>query len=392
MFAAHPDNVANLKERTRLRNSTVWIPLDWGGIMQPLSQEAEVLSTLGLPLIEGYLAETDELFAVKDYQRDRLMELEHDKIAQEKRIADADAATKRRVLAVKLAAEEYVHSARLYDAQVRAYIMAAKEYAAQVEREQIEIEKLRAILGVKKAESRLKEINAEIYFEYVKRMEVQVDIARAQVDAAKAQTRAVLAEIGAQEAELDVVEAELKEAMTVAEKATLQADIASIYADIIVKGLARIKLAVEQAEIEAGFRYIQQKLTDLLAIWDVRTRTEDLKTASEQAIFEEVVRLLETEKAAEDLKKVEMTFSEEVQDYEEEQTEAELAQEQDLVAQRLAARKALEDYKNQIEITLNDLGAWAKLIANSAQRWVHKNHVSLHTQGQDMKLYVDKGE
>lgn len=392
MLAANPNNVADLKERTRLRNSTVWIPLDWGGTMQPLCKEAEVLATLGQPYIEGYLAETDELFAVKYYQRDRLIELEHNRITQEGRIADADAAAKRRVLAVKLAAEEYVHSARLYDAQVRAYIMAAKEYAAEVEREQIELEKLRAILGVKKAETRVKEINAEIYYEYVKRMEVQVDIARAQVDAAKAQTRAVLTEIGAQEAELDVVEAELKEAMTVAEKATLQADIASIYADIIVKGLAKIKLAVEKAEIEAGFRYIQQKLTDLLAIWDVRTRTEDLKIAGEQAIYEEVMRILEAEEVAEDLRKLEMTHNEEVQDYEEQQTEDELAQEQGLVDRRLAARKALEDYKNQIEITLNDLGAWAKLIANAAQRWVHKNHVSLHTQGQDMKLYVDKGD
>jgi hypothetical protein len=101
---------------------------------------------------------------------------------------------------------------------------------------------------------------------------------------------------------------------------------------------------------------------------------------------------LDAERAGEDLKKLEMAYNEGVQDYEEGQTEDELAQEQLLVDRRMAARKALDEYKNQIEITLNDLGAWAKLIANAAQRWVHKNHTSLSTQGQDMKLYVDKGD
>ncbi|MFZ5452424.1 MAG: hypothetical protein ACOZF2_11240 [Thermodesulfobacteriota bacterium] len=391
MLEANSHNVPNLKERTRLRNSTVWIPLDWGGIMQPLSQEAGVLASLGQPYIEGYMVETDELFAVKEYQRDRLIDLEHDKITQEGRIADADAAAKRQALAIKLAAEEYIHSARLYDAQVRALIMAAKEYAAEVEREQIELEKVRAILGVKKAETRIKEINAEVYYEYVKRMEVQVDIARAQVDAAKAQTRAVMAEIGAQEAELDIVETELKEAMTVADKATLQADIASIYADIIVKSLAKIRLSVGMAEIEAGFRYIQQKLADLLAIWDVRTRTENLKTASEQNIYDEVMRILEVEEAAEDLKKLEMALNEEVQSYEKQQTDSELDEEQALLNRRLAARKNLENLKNMVEIDLNTQGAWAKMAANGAQQHVYKNHQSISHQGQQMKLYISKG-
>ena len=266
MLVASNTNVPELQARTRLRNSSVWVPFDWGGVMQPLTRQEEYINRIYRPFIEGYMAETDELFAIKEYQAEKLNELENAKITQDGQIAEADAAAKRLAIAIRLAGEEYVQVARLFDASVKAQIMAAREYAAEVEREQIELEKLRAQLGVAKAEARLKEINAEIYYEYVRRMEVEVDKLRAQVQVAQANVRALLADINAREAELTVIESELKEAMTIAEKATLQADVASIYAEIVVKGLAKIKLAVETAEIAAGFTYIQTKLNDLLAI------------------------------------------------------------------------------------------------------------------------------
>ena len=391
MLVASNTNVPELQARTRLRNSSVWVPFDWGGVMQPLTRQEEYINRIYRPFIEGYMAETDELFAIKEYQAEKLNELENAKITQDGQTAEADAAAKRLAIAIRLAGEEYVQVARLFDASVKAQIMAAREYAAEVEREQIELEKLRAQLGVAKAEARLKEINAEIYYEYVRRMEVEVDKLRAQVQVAQANVRALLADINAREAELTVIESELKEAMTIAEKATLQADVASIYAEIVVKGLAKIKLAVETAEIAAGFTYIQTKLNDLLAIWNVKTREEQFKTMTEAQIKAEVLALLASEKAGEDLKKEEMTANEGVMSYEESATAAELALEQALTNRKVAARQAMDKVKNDFEMALADLNTWAKKIANAAQRYVNKHHVTIEHRAQDMQQLISKG-
>ncbi len=125
----NPD-VGALQARTRLRNSTLWTPFDWGGVMQPMTRVDAYINRLYQPFIEGYMAETDELFAIKEYQQEKLNELETVKIAQDGKIAEADAAAKRLATAIRLAAEEYIQAARLFDATVKAQIMAAKEYAA----------------------------------------------------------------------------------------------------------------------------------------------------------------------------------------------------------------------------------------------------------------------
>lgn len=391
MLVPDVSNVPDLQARTRLRNSTVWVAFDWGGVMQPLTREETYLNTLYGPMIESYMAETDEVFGIKAYQSQRLTEIENAKINQDGRIAEADAAAKRLAIAIRLLAEEYIHVARLFDATVKAQLMSAKEYAAEVEREQVEIEKLRAILGVAKAEARLKEINAEVFYEYVRRMEVEVDKLRAQVDVAKANVRALLADISAREAELTVIESELKEAMTVAEKATLQADIAAIYAEIIVKGLSKIRLAVETAEIAAGFAFIATKLNDLLAIWDVKDRMERFKAMTEEQIRTEVLAIIASEMAGEDLKKTEMTANEEVMAFETSKTTSELAQEQALTDQRLQARMALELAKSEHEMDLTDMNTWIKKIANTAQRWANKHRTSLEHRSQDMNQLIQKG-
>jgi hypothetical protein len=388
----NPNAQQELRERTRERNRTIFHrPLDYLNALAPLRKEAEVLNSLGMPMIEGYMAATDEFFFVKDYQQEVEGDLEYRKLENQQRIADAGAATERAKLALKLAAEEYIQAARLYDARVQALIMAAREYAAKVEREQIEIERLRSILAVEKQETRLKEINAEIYLEYVRRMEVEVDIARAKLDVAKANTRAVMADIQAGEAELEIVEADLQEAMVLAEKATLQADVAAIYAEIITKKLSQIRLDVSRAEIEAGFRYVQSKLNDLLGIWDIRTRIVNLRTQNEQQIYDEAMQLLAVEEEATDLKKLAQSFDEEYLTIKAGETATELAKEQQLLDERLTARKDLMEQKNSATMDLDDLAAWAKEIANSAQCSVYQNRTSQNFVFQDMKLYVAKG-
>jgi multidrug resistance efflux pump len=174
------------------------------------------------------------------------------------------------VLAYKVAGEEALLAAKRYDVLVQARIMLAKEYAAEVEREQIALQRDRAKMDIKKEEAHLAEVKSRIMLEYYERAQVEVDIAKAQLQVAQANVRAVMAEIAAEEAMLKAVQAELEVAMVDAERATLIADIAGIFADIVVRGLAKIKLAVETAEIEAGFEFIQQKLDDLLVIHKIR--------------------------------------------------------------------------------------------------------------------------
>lgn len=388
LTAENDTNVADLQERTRLRNSTVWIALDYGGIMAPVSAEAEMLKTLGERFIEGYIAEQEELFAVKEYQRDALIELENDKVTQDGVIADKDATTKRAILAIKLAAETYVNAAREYDALVKSQIMAAREYAEVIDEEQVGVESLRTALAVVRSENRLKEINAEIYYEYVKRQEVAVDIARAKVDASKAQVRAVMADLGVKEAELEVAEAELQEAMIVADKVTMQADIVSIFADIVTKGLSKIQYEVEKEDVAANLGYIQTKLDDLLDIWDVRQRLEELKTSNEEELYQALLLAIASDKTAVDLGKTEMTYNETLQSYQRTQTNAYLSKEQTLINDKLAASEGLASDRTQAEIDTSSKNAWAKKLVNTAQRYVDRNHCVQRTESSSDVLYV----
>jgi hypothetical protein len=136
-----------LLDRTRARNRGVWVGLLGD---TPLGEHEAQLDSLAIPTIEGYLAITDEMFAIKESQRDRAIEQDRAEIAQERSLADAKVQTERQRLAIKMAAEEYLLAARFYDAKVRSLIMAAKEYAAEVEKEQAGLEKSRAELAVAK--------------------------------------------------------------------------------------------------------------------------------------------------------------------------------------------------------------------------------------------------
>ena len=221
-------------------------------------------------------------------QRDKLHNLEMEGVETDRLIARAKYETKMQVLAYKVAGEEALLAAKRYDVLVQARIMLAKEYAAEVEREQIALQRDRAKMDIKKEEAHLAEVKSRIMLEYYERAQVEVDIAKAQLQVAQANVRAVMAEIAAEEAMLKAVQAELEVAMVDAERATLIADIAGIFADIVVRGLAKIKLAVETAEIEAGFEFIQQKLDDLLAIWGDKIAIEELRAQDEALLKIEV--------------------------------------------------------------------------------------------------------
>lgn len=391
MEATNPKNKLNLEARTRFRNDTVWIALGWGGLMTPLAGEEAVLNVLYQPTVEGYMAISDEVFNVKESQRDQSIEQSQAEVNQERQLADAKMATEREKLAIEHVTDEYVLAVRLYDAKVRTLIMGAKEYAAEVEREQIGIEKRRAELAVAKEELHLEEVNAKIFYEAIQKAMVEADLARSQLEVAKAHVRAIMADIQAQRAELDVIEAEIKEAMAVADKATLQADVAMIMAEVITKQLADIRLDVSRKEIEAGFTYIQTKLNDLLAVWEVRTRQENLKTASEADIVAELLLILAAEKRAEDLRLIEADDNREVFQHEREETAANLESEAELKTSWRDNKLALADEKYQEDISTMDATSWARMAIAGARADVnaHKTISRRTDASEDLTITKD---
>ena len=380
----------NLRQRTLDRNTSTWVTMDWGGLLQPLTPQQEVLDSLGKGYVETFLAIGDEAWEIKETQRDRTDEVDLGEITQGRQLIEDKVALGREQLAIKIATDEYVLAVRVYDAKVRGLIMGAKEYAAQVEREQLVVEASRAQLAVVKEELHLKEINARIYYEVIQRAQVEADLARAQVDVAKAHVRALMADIEAGRAEIELVEAEVQKYVAMAEKATLQADVATIYAEILTKKLSEIKLDVGRQEIEAGFQFIQSKLDDMLAIWDTRTLTEIIKTETEEELQRETDLLLEAQKREEDLRDEEADLAREVFDYEVAATDSNLEDDRELRAALVAARIALQDAHTAYKMQRLTKTTWAEQLSNAARKYVYKGQVKLIASTEKKTLTIKK--
>lgn len=361
----------NLAERTRNRNISVWVNLDWGGLLSPLDDQQEALNLLGSGAIENYLAISNEAWAIKEYQRDQGDELDRVEVTQARELADAKVATEREKLALKTTTDDYVLAVRVYDAKVRALLMGAREYAALVEREQLVVDESRAILAVSKEELRQTQINAQIYYEAIQKAQVEADLARAQVDVAKAHVRALMADIEAGRAEIELVEAQVQKYVAMAEKATLQADVATIYAEIVTKKLSAIKLDVGRQEIENGFTYIQTKLDDMLAIWETRTLAETIKAEAEVILQDEVALNLFADKAQEDLREADADQSRIAFEYEESKTETNLAAEAAVRDGLVAARKTLNDARLLLTTSRDDKQSWAQALINVAHKYAY---------------------
>lgn len=370
-----------LVQRTRDRNSSVWVALDWGGLLDPLQDQQSVLDVLGRGSIENYLAITDEDFNIKEYQRDKTYELDQSEITQERQIANDKVALGRQELAIKIATDDYILTVRVYDAKAKSLIMGAREFAAEVEREQLAVEKSRAQLDVTKEAIHFKDVKTKIVLEQINKAQVEADLARAQVDVGKANVRALMADIQAGEAVVQIIDAQVQVKMAEVEKVTLQADVANILVEILVKKLAEIKLDVGQKEIQAMFGHIQTRLTDMLALWDTRTLVEQIKTEAEEQLLKEVGLNLEAEETAEDLKVAAAENAQEVLDYEIAETDSNIASETALKAGQVVARNAMSDARlfhatsreNAATATTQALsGARIQTYAKSVvSRWVH---------------------
>ncbi|MEW6385897.1 MAG: hypothetical protein AB1491_00050 [Thermodesulfobacteriota bacterium] len=290
----------NLRERTAGRNEAIWHTFDLEGLTLP-GYEALVNATHG-GAIHQFIASVDAEIEADEARRNLLHEADLAEVSQDRRLAYERVRAQRQALAIKNAAELYLLAAREYDAKVKALIMAAREYAAEVEKEQIELERFRAELAHDKEVVRGEEIHAKIFFELVEQKQLEAERAKTQIEVTRATIRALMAEVEAEQAELKVILEELEVAMTEAEKATLNADIALIIADITTRGLAGIRLGVEKAEIAEAYQYIQQHLTDVLHLLELKTLGQEILRDSETVLQGEIWNYLTSQKAQEKLK------------------------------------------------------------------------------------------
>jgi hypothetical protein len=366
-------DLAQLDERTRLRNAATWVRFDWGGLLDPLTDTQEAMDDIARASIENFMAISDEAWAVKQYQRDKGAEIAQAEVDQDWQIAGMKVATGREKLRIIRAADEYFLAARVYDAKSKAQVMASREYAGLVEQTQLAVEAQRTGLAISKEELRRKEVNAKIYYEIVQRAQVEADLARAQVDVAKAHVRAVIAGIEAGEAEVKLIESQVAAFMAEAEKSTLKAEVASIHAEILTKQLSKIKLDVGRAEIEAGFKYIASRLEDELSIWETRENLESVQASFEASLRSEVSLELSADEVQEDLKEEEVQRNLAVHEYEITATDRNLQQERDLKDTLVESREDLLDAKLDSSEQQDDKRTWATALVNTAQRYVHKH-------------------
>jgi len=369
----------NLRERTRKRNESVWVNFDWGGLMAPLDDQQTALDALSRHFVENYIAIADEQLEIKETQRDRNFEIDQAEIDQGKRIADEKVAMERQKLAIKIATQEYQLATRVYEAKVKSLIMGAKEYAAQVEREQLVVERSRAELSVAEEGLKLDEINAKIYYQYIERAQVEADLAKAQVEVAKANVRALMSDIEAGEAEIRVIKADVEKAMSVAEAATLEADIARIHAQILTKQLSAIKLAASEAEISAEFGAISAKLSAHIALWAAKGVTEDVRAAGLAQVAAMLPALTAAEKAAEDLKLKAIQDAKVVFEQEKTETEANLALDLAIQMALAKAKEGLAKARMQLASGREVAQTNAIKAENVARKFVYLNSTRLHT-------------
>ena len=366
-----------LNDRTRLRNDSLWIGLDWGGLMTPLAAEQAALDSLARPGIESFMAISDENWGIKEFQRDRTHQVDQFAVGQERQIADDKVATGRAKLAIQRATDEYTLAVRIYDSKVRALLMGAREYAAQVELEQLAVAKSQAILAVAKEALHQKQVNASIYYEWIQRQMVEADIAKNQVEVAKAHVRAIMADIEAGEADIKVITAQIEQYVAQAQKAQLQADVAMLYAEILLKKLSAVRLDIGQKEIAAGFGFIQSKLDDALTQLATQKIEENLRVAYAQDSLVEENLIFPDEKTSEDLREIEQLDARDVFTFTKGATEQNIQDETALKARLVVAKDALSDQKLVVAEQKDARDTWGHLLIDAAERWVHKNMVRI---------------
>lgn len=276
------------------RNISVWKPLTtlaYMGVPNPLLDNGTVLDNLGQSLIGGAVTIVDDATRIKEEQRDALVKLGYDTITNQMTLADMNATTRRSVMALEIAANNYIMLVENYIIEVLNLITDAKEYAFELGKNAIDLAQVKAEIAEEKGAIYIQKVDLQIELEEIERKHVEIELLRAELSVAKAHTRLLMAEIEVSRAELALIEVNVKAAMANLAKIQIEVDIAMTIADIIVRGLTTVKYEVEVAEIAASFGIIGSKLSAVLSLIAEKGVQLGIQTESKETIFGDITDL-----------------------------------------------------------------------------------------------------
>jgi hypothetical protein len=290
------------KDRTLSRNASVWNNFDIALYAPNLVKISSNLDTTHQSIVHQYINMSDYDSDMLEEIRDRIYDLELYGVATGKEIEQSKYENKIAILALNTAGEMLILAAKEYDVSIQSMIMAAREYAAYVEREELYLDKDRAIMATEREEAKLLEYQAKALLETFEQKSVEIDVAKAKLEVAKTNVKVILAQIASEEAGVKAIQTEVELAMTEVESATLEADIAQILVEIVTRGLISIRLSVEREDIFLTEGWLESFLTDTLDLYNKRILSMEYKGKTEKDIGDTIPLLEEASKKLENLK------------------------------------------------------------------------------------------
>ena len=155
--------------------------------------------------------------------------------------------------------------------------------------------------------------------------------------------------------------------------------------------ISQQQTALALQEVLDGFGFLQSKLTDLYALWQIKDRIVAIKVKNAADILVETNLLLTAELAAEALHLTAMQNEQTVLAYEKAQSEAELVSEAALKQQLVAAKESLQNLNAFSRESIRNLRAQMELLVSTAKRWVFLHMDRVHLVQRTTREYIGKG-
>lgn len=143
-------------------------------------------------------------------------------------------------------------------------------------------------------------------------------------------------------------------------------------------------------EVLDGFGFVQSKLADLFALWQIRDRVVGIKIKSAYDLIAETNFLLTAELAGEALQLTAIQNEQTALNYEKVQSQAELAAEQALKNLLVAAKEALQNEQALSREQLINLRTQMELLVNGAKQWLYLNRDITHHVDSIMSEWIGK--
>jgi hypothetical protein len=214
-----------------------------------------------------------------------MVNLGYDQIANEEKIVDLNAITKRSIMALKLATNDYIIAIIEYAVEVKSQIEDARILAIEMSQNKVTLAGNRATLADEKADIEIQEIDLKIELENIERKHVEIEKLKAKLSVAKANTQLIMAEIDVKKAELSVINGRVQKVMSEVDKINLTVDVAGALADIMVRQIAGVRLESERADLSAMAEVIAIKLSSMLSVIDERMQNVLKKTMAETELL-----------------------------------------------------------------------------------------------------------